>query len=106
MRLSNAKTLLAIVFLMLTFTDVYSCPPVLESDLTMPGPGGSYGYVHLSYNNQLWHAGQPRRYHDRFLLLGPVSFRLPSPILFGSVGVVAFVAFFGAIWRWNNQRSS
>ena len=100
----NAKMLLALAVVVLAVSTSHSCPPVLETDFTVRGPGGSYGYMHLSYNNLLWRPGQPRRYHDRFLLLGPVSVRLTSPILFGSIAFASAVALFGAACRWNNQR--
>src|SRR5262245_44847420 len=47
------KSALAIlVFAALFATTGYSCPLALEHDYTVRGPGGSYGYIHTSSNNQ------------------------------------------------------
>ncbi len=95
-----------IVLAVLTVTTGYSCPPLIERDCTVRGPGGSYGYVHISFNNQLWRRGQPQRYHKHILYLGPVSLDLTRyGALAGGIAIGA-LALFGVGWHHLSSRRS
>jgi len=81
----------------LAVTSAHCCPPLIERDWTMRGPGGCYGYMDVSWNNQLRQQGQPQRIHQHVILLGPVSFditRRRGPMVGGiAVAAAALVGF-------------
>ena len=66
------KTLLAIC--LFVAAAAHACPPMIERNCTVGGPGGPYGYMHVSYNNQLRRPGEPQRIHQHVIMLGPWSF--------------------------------
>src|SRR4051794_22436292 len=65
------KTLVAICFLVVAAA--HACPPKVEQSCTVRVAGVSFGYMHLSHNNQLRRPGEPARIHQHLILIGPWS---------------------------------
>ena len=87
------KTLVAIYLFVVAAA--HACPAMIERSCTVRGPGGSYGYMHVSYNNQ--RSGEPQTIHRRVIMLGPLLFdatgrglALGGVALLSAVGVACF----------------
>jgi hypothetical protein len=92
------KTFVAIWFFAVAAAQ--ACPPMIERNCTVRGPGGAYGYMHVSYNNQLRRPGEPPRIDQHVILVGPWSFDATGRgLVLGSAGLLSVVGVACIGWR-------
>ena len=94
---ASTKHWLAVVILAFGMTLAHSCPPVIESEFSIPGV---VGYRHVSYNNQLRRPGEPPRIHQHYLAVGPWQLDVTGrvPIVVG-IGIFSALALSLGVWR-------
>jgi len=68
-----------------------ACPPEVEKSCTVRGPGGEYGYMHLSYGNQMGGPGEALRIHRHVIMVGRWSFDLTGRSMLGFAGLLSVV---------------
>jgi hypothetical protein len=89
------RTLIAICFL--SVATVQGCPPGIEQSYTVRGPGGAYGYTHLSWQDE----GRGPVVHQHVIVLGRRTFNVTGLSLV--VGSVVFISLAAATW-WGASR--
>ena len=88
------KALFAIYFLLVA--GAWSCPPMIERNYTLQGPGGAYGYVRLCYHDR-W-GGSLFRQH--VILVGGKSLNVTGRgLMVGAAGVFSVVGVASLGWR-------
>jgi len=101
------RILALIALLVCTMEAARACPILVEREFTIDGPGGSYGYMYASQNNQLRLPGEPSRIHYHLIVAGPWTHEISErDVKFGGGGFVCVVVLGYVAWRLYRRKDS